>query len=86
MAKYTVKVRQDVVTENKTFNDPGFGGWMAVNTGTVDITVDNFTLQPGDGIDLTHLQPDVLYTSPIRFQVPAGGQAVLARLLYKEVK
>lgn len=86
MPKYSVKTRQDVVTQNTTFNDPKYGGWLAVNTGNVNIMVDNYTLQPGDGIDYTHLSPEVVYESPIRIQVPSGGQCILTRFLYKEVK
>lgn len=86
MPKYSVKVRQDVVTQNTTFNDTQYGGWLAVNTGNVDIKVDNYTLQPGDGIDLTSLDPSVVYESPIRIQVPTGGECVLTRMLYKEKK
>lgn len=86
MPKYTVKTRQQVVTANTTFNDNQYGGWLAVNTGNVDIKVDNFTLQPGDGLDFTHLDPSVIYESPIRIQVPTGGECTITRLLYKEVK
>lgn len=85
--KYTVKTRVRSYTQNTTITEQDFGGWQAVNTGTDDVMVNKITLEPGQGLDYTHLDPEVRWTEPIKIVIiNAGGEVTLTQLLYKEVK
>lgn len=86
MAKYTVKTRTDVVTENKTLTPNQYGGWLAVNTGTGNVTVDGVELQPGEGLDFTKLHPDVIWEENIKIVTGnvVGNRVTVIRMVYKE--
>ena len=76
---------QDILTST-TIRPGKFGGWLAVNTGTGDAIVDGYTLAPGEGLDYTHIHPDVIWDMPITINLQAAGSKVrLTRLMYKEV-
>lgn len=84
--KYKVSTESRDIMKNETIRPGNYGGWMAVNTGTADATVDGYPLAPGDGLDLTHLSPDVLWDTPIQIVLTPGAKIRLTRFLYKEVK
>ncbi|MCM1070003.1 MAG: hypothetical protein NC346_09035 [Prevotella sp.] len=82
---YKVKIRSDVFTQNTTVNPSDFGGWMCVNSGTTDVQVLKIVLQPGEGLDYTSLQPNVIWDSPIPIVLMGeGGQVTMHRLIYKD--
>lgn len=88
MAKYTVKTRTDVVTENKTLTSNQYGGWLAVNSGSNVVTVNGIELLPGEGLDFTKLHPDVIWDEPIRIVTGNvdGNKVTVIRMVYKENK
>lgn len=83
---YKAKIRTKVITENTTVYDTDFSGWLAVNTGTVDVYINKILVPSGKGLDFTAVSPDVIWDSPIQFVVPTGGEVVLTQMIYKEVK
>ena len=83
--RYTVKSSSQELNQSTTIRPSHFGGWMAVNSGTVAVSVDGYVLQPGDGIDYTHLHPSVTWDSPINIVIPVGGSVRFTRLMYNEV-
>ena len=75
------------VTENTTLQPENYGGWLAVNTGTADVSVDGYTLSPGDGLDFTSLAPNVLWNKQIQIIIlAAGGKVRITRFIYTEVR
>ena len=81
---YKVKAVIRTYTENASVTDTNFSGWQVVNTGTDDIMVNKITLEPGQGLDYTHLHPDVIWDMPIQIVIlNAGGEATLTMLQYK---
>lgn len=81
---YTVKTRSEIYKENATVNPSDFGGWLCVNSGTGSVQVLKTTLAPGEGLDFTSLNPDVLWDTPIPIVIlEAGGEVTLHRLIYK---
>lgn len=85
--KYKVSSNSQDILTSVTIRPKNFGGWLAVNTGTADAVVDGYTLAPGEGLNYTHLSPDVIWDMPIVINLTATGSRVrLTRLLYREVK
>lgn len=84
--KYRVSTESRDILKNETIRPNKYGGWMAVNTGTADATVDGYPLSPGDGLDLTHLSPDVIWDTPIQIVLSPGAKVRITRFLYTEVK
>ena len=83
---WKAKTRIKVLTGNTTIYDTDFSGWLAVNNGNTDVTINRVTVPPGKGLDYTNIRPYVLWDSPIQFIIPAGGEVVLQQLIYKDVK
>lgn len=87
MAKYKVIDKTFDYSENITIQPEDYGGWLAVNTGTANVSVNGFELEPGDGIDFTHIAPEVIWNKQIVILILAsGGKVRLTRLKYTEVK
>ncbi len=85
--KYNVKTSSQEITANTTIKQSKFGGWLCVNIGNTGIVyVDGYPLNPGDGIDMTHLAPEVVWAQPIRIIVTGGATARFTSLYYTEVK
>lgn len=83
---YKAASKVETYTESTSVVPNGFGGWMAVNTGTAAVEVNGYPLQPGEGLDFTNLHPDVLWNSPIKIVIAnAGGQVRMTQIMYKEV-
>lgn len=81
---YSVKIRSEIYKENTTVNPGDFSGWLCVNSGTGNVQVQKTVLQPGEGLDFTHMHPDVLWDSPIPIVIlETGGEVTLHRLIYK---
>jgi len=85
--KYRVSTSTQEYTENTTIRPDGkFGGWLAVNTGTANATVDGYTLAPGEGLDYRMLRPNTIWNSTIAIVLTTGAKIRLTRLTYTEVK
>ena len=84
---YKVRTSQRDITENTTINPSNFGGWMVVNTGTTGkVYVNGFALESGDGLDLTKLDPSVIWDSPIKIVLDTGAKARIMQMYYSEIK
>lgn len=83
---YKVSTEVQTISSNTTLRQGRYGGWMAVNIGTGGCIVDGYPLAPGEGLDFTHLQPDVLWDKSIDIVCQPGGAIRVTRLIYKEVK
>lgn len=82
--KYKVTTDTQEITTNTTVRaDGSFGGWLAVNTGTANATVDGYPLAPGEGLDMTHLHPTVIWGSNISIVLTSGAKVRLTRLMYR---
>lgn len=86
MKRYNVQAQTQDILESTTLMPNKYGGWLAVNTGTADCTIDGYTLAPGDGLDYTHLPADVIWNSPIKIILPSGGSVRITRLIYSEAR
>lgn len=85
---YSVLATTENFTQNTTLRPETYGGWSAINTGMNEVQVNGYSLQPGEGLDFTHLQPDVIWGSPITIQgmLPDGTSCVrVTRLTYKKM-
>ena len=81
----TVNTRIRVIRENTTITDCDFSGWLAVNTGAVDVRVNKVTLRQYDRLDfLTCIPSDYKWDSSIQIVVPVGGEVVLTQLLFEK--
>ena len=85
---YDAKAVTQEFTENITLTDNRFGAWFAANTGTADVSVYGYVLEPGQGMDMwANLPPYVRWTEPIPIKIlGAGGKVRLQRILFKQVK
>lgn len=73
-------------TESTSVVPDGFGGWMAVNTGTAAAEVNGYSLQPGEGLDFTNLHPEVEWNSPIKIVLQNTGAKIrMTQIKYKQV-
>lgn len=87
MKRWKVSSNTQEFLQSTTIRPGRFGGWMATNSGTADAVVDGYVLSPGDTIDYTCLDKDVLWDSPIAIDLRATGAKVrLTRLQYREVE
>lgn len=82
MKPTSVTSRVQTIVNNTTLLPEGFGGWRAQNTGTANVDVDGFVLKPGESIDYSHLEPSVVWNSPIVIVVTTGGVLRISRLKY----
>ena len=80
--KRIVKTRNQTIFANETIMPEGYSGWRAQNIGTGDVEVDGFVLHPGDVLDYTSIDKDVVWDSPIVVVVKPYGALRVARLKY----
>lgn len=84
---YKVRTSSRDISENTTISPSNFGGWLIVNNGTTgNVYVDGYKLEPGDGLNMTDLHPDVIWDQPIRVIIDSGAIARFTSLRYTEVK
>ena len=61
-----------------------YGGWMCVNIGTAAATVLGYSLQPGEGFDMTKAVPaGVKWDTPIQIEITPGAIVRVMRLQFK---
>lgn len=84
--KLSVTNRSQTIRENTTLMPEGYGAWKAQNVGTGNVEVDGFILKPGETIDWSNIEPNVVWNTPIIIVCQTGGVLRVARLTYsKEV-
>ena len=88
MARYKVTARTVDITSNTTLMpENNYGGWFAINQGTVDATVMGYTLAPGEGLDMRDSCPvGSIWDTPIQIIPGAGGTVRITRIQAKEIK
>lgn len=84
---YLAKTKTEIIVDNTVLQAEEFGGWQALNTGTTIATVNGVPLDPNGttvGLDFTHLQPDVIWSEPIRITFSGVGtnSVVITRIKY----
>lgn len=84
MQSITLTNRAQTIRENTTIMPDGFGAWLAQNIGTGNVTIDGFVLQPGQLVDFSHLQPNIIWNTPIPITCTAGGVLRIMRFIYSE--
>ena len=83
MWKVTEKAQD--ITSNTTIRPDGkSGGWFAINTGAANATVNGIPLAPGEGLDNTWVDKDVIWNSVIKITVDTGGRIRLAQFQYTQ--
>lgn len=85
MYKVTTKT-QDIITSQTIAPDTS-GGWLAINIGAESAIVNGYELMPGQGLDFTHLSPEVVWNSEISIQISsiATSKVRLTRLYYTKI-
>ena len=84
--KYNITDVTESYTESTTVMPDGFGGWMAVNTGTVISSVLGYELQPGEGLDFKKDVPaGSKWGKPISIKIGTGGSVRMTRLYANEI-
>lgn len=86
MQKITVTNRAETIRENTTLNPEGFGGYLAQNIGTADVTVDGFILKPGEKLDFSSIAYNATWATPIIITCQQGGMVRIIRFMYTEKK
>lgn len=84
MQKVILTNRAQTIRENTTIMPDGFGGWLAQNIGTASVIIDGFTLLPGQLVDFSHIQPNVVWNTPIPVVCSPGGILRIMRFIYSE--
>lgn len=83
MWKVTSKT-QDITTNTIIRPDGKSGGWFALNTGSNIARVNGFPLSPGEGIDKTNLDKEVLWNSEIKIVLETGARIQLEQYQYSQ--
>lgn len=83
MHKRTINVSVQEYYTSKTILPKNLVGWMAVNSGTIDVYIYGFLLHPGDCFDMTRLPEDAIWETPIQLQIPTGGSIRLMCIYLK---
>lgn len=86
---YLVKTKVETISQNTVLQPEDFGGWQAVNLGTTVATVAGVPLDPNGpviGQDFTRLEPNAIWSEPIRITFTGAGtnKVVITRLKYTE--
>ena len=79
--KKKVQALTQEYTESTILAPDGFGGWMCVNTGAVDVKVMGVPLQPNKGLDFL-IVGETRWQTNIVMEIPAGGSVRVIRLRY----
>lgn len=83
---YKLNAKSQDILSNTTLMPQNFGGWLCVNTGTANATVDGYTLAPGEGLDFTNIPAEVVWNTPIQIVLASGAKVRITRFLYSEVQ
>lgn len=86
MQKIIVTNRAQTIRENTTLPPEGFGGYLAQNIGTADVTVDGFMLNPGEKLDFSSIAENALWQTAITITVQPGGVVRIIRFMYSSGK
>ena len=88
MKRYKVSATTVDVTKDTTLvKDEKYGGWFAVNQGTVDASVMGYILAPGEGLDMRDACPiGCVWDADIQIRPGAGGVVRITRLQAREIK
>ena len=88
MARYKVTTRTVDITSNTTLMpENNYGGWFAVNQGTVDAMIMGYKVAPGEGLDMRDSCPvGSIWDTPIQIIPGAGGTVRITRIQAKEIK
>lgn len=86
--RYKINAQTLDIEKNTTLiPEEKYGGWMAVNTGTVAAKVMGYDLQPGEGLNfLNAMQPGDVWDTPIKIEPGTGGKVRITRLQAREIK
>ena len=84
--KYRITDITETYFESTTVMPDKFGGWMAVNTGTVNSFVVGYELQPVEGLDFKDAVPaGSTWEKPIAIKIGTGGSVRMTRLYANEI-
>lgn len=84
MYKVTAKSQDILLTT--TIPPDTAGGWLAINIGTDSVSIDGYTITPGEGLDFTNLHPEVVWNSEIKIILTSTNSKVrLTRLYYTKL-
>lgn len=72
--------RSETINVNSTLMPEGYSGWIAKNIGTGNVAVDGFILEPGEVLDMSHIE--AVWNSAITITCESGGSIRLIRLKY----
>lgn len=84
---YKVTTRTQDITTSRTISPDTSGGWIAINTGADTVYINGYEMMPGQGLDFTHLSPEVVWNNEITIQIPnsSTGKVRLTRLYYTKL-
>ena len=87
MKRYRVSATTiDVTVDTTLSQEDKYGGWFAVNQGTVNATVMGYELKPGEGLDMRDACPiGCIWDTPIQIRPGAGGKVRITRLQAREI-
>lgn len=83
MWKVTEK-SQDIATNTIIRPDGKSGGWFALNTGSNIAKVNGIPLSPGEGLDKTNLDKEVVWNSEIKIILETGARIQLLQYQYTQ--
>lgn len=88
MDNYQIKLRRDQIFANTKLTETIYGGWIAQNTGDVNVTVYGFTLKPGEILSsqqFINTRPGDLWQEPIVITVETGGVVLFWRAVCQKL-
>ena len=83
MWKVTEK-SQDITTNTIIRPDGKSGGWFAINRGSNVANVNGIPLSPGEGLDKTNLDKEVIWNSEIKIILETGARIQLLQYQYTQ--
>lgn len=82
---WKVTEKSQDITQNTTIRPDGkSGGWFAINSGENIATVNGVQLSPGEGIDKTWLDKEVIWNSEIKITLETGARVRLLQYQYTQ--
>ena len=80
MKRVTPRILQ--IDSNTQIQPDKFSGWLAINTGTAQATVNGYPLAPTEGLDFTSIDPNCIWGSPITIALQTGASVRITLLQY----